>query len=448
MKLIEKFISEIDIDSKEFYNYIMKAEDNDIHEFIKLFNDIIEHSTDESKPKAGFNFIANSTLSGLPFPCEELPCRLENLEKLARNAILYADTVYIQNPFRTLLDKETYDNDQRLQIIDNLIILHFIKPLLTEGIFKFAKSSSHFCHECYKKFQKEYLENFERNLDVIEAIIEEHIYQNVEYKLIVSNSKKCVEISGNNDLLEHPIIINFRYYVPKPLDSIEVGSTSIKLEKSIISQTGLQYYIINDVIDNLTIQDYFSKYYSAHVLTNREFDLGLLQLINSDQNLKPKTQPRSEILSKIDHFVPYIDKISLKKLIKLRKDEGEAFQVYRDKLNKLAKVNANNKVELTDYFQDEIRPELNKINLTIKNGKKLLWGNVKSNIVLATTYISASLFSGILPSNIDKIVASIGGFDFSRTIGQDLIKIIKNPAIRENELYFLWKLYRDNKIRI
>jgi hypothetical protein len=99
-------------------------------------------------------------------------------------------------------------------------------------------------------------------------------------------------------------------------------------------------------------------------------------------------------------------------------------------------------------YQDEIRPELNKINLTLKNNKKVLWGNIKSNVFLASTYISTSLFTGILPTNIGKIVASVGGFGFAKNIGQDVLKLIKKPEVRNNELYFLWKIKQDNKIEI
>jgi hypothetical protein len=97
---------------------------------------------------------------------------------------------------------------------------------------------------------------------------------------------------------------------------------------------------------------------------------------------------------------------------------------------------------------DEIQPEINKINLTLSNNKKLLWGNIKSNVFLASTYISTSLFTGILPTNMDKVVASIGGFGFARNISQYLLNLIKQPEIRKNELYFLWRIQKEKSNKV
>jgi len=448
MELIEKFINKAAIDSKEFYDYVEKVDNDTLLEFLNTFNDIINLSTNSSKIPSGFDFIANSTLSGLPFPCEEIYCRLENVEKLARNSILYADTVYIQNPFDKYLKYKSFDKTVRLNIVNDLIILHFIRPLLKAGIFKFAVSKVHYCNDCYRKFQDEYLNDFTNNLRVIEALVEEYIFNNIEFNLILSHGKKCVSISGKNDLLEHPIIISFKKYVPKSLDSLTLKGKKTKLKPIEIKESGMLYYLMNDLVDNLSIQDYFSRYNSAHILTNREFDIAILKIINGNKPTESIVNHRIEILKNINHIVPFLDSVSIDKLLKIRKNEGEAFQVYRDKINKIVKSNSRDSKEYIDYYQDEIRPELNRITLTLKNNRKLLWGNVKSNIFLASTYVSATLFSGILPSNIDKIVASIGGFGFSKSIGQDIIKMIKKPEVRDNELYFLWKLQKENKIRI
>jgi hypothetical protein len=448
MILIDKFISNAKIESKEFYDYIIKADSSEIIEFLTLFNDIINDSSDTSKIQTGFNFVANTTLSGFPFPCAELLCRLENLDKLARNSILYADTVFIQNPFKRYLEYDKIDKQLRLSIIEDLILLHHIRPLLKAGIFKFAKSTIHYCNDCYKRFQDEYLDSFEYNLKIIEPVIEEYIYQNIDFNLIRRDSKKCVEIKGTNDLMNHPIIMSFIKYVPKALSKIKIINNSTKLGLDPIKESGLIFWIVNDIINNLSVQDFFSRYYSAHVLTNREFDIKILSLINDNQQQADNLFYRAEILKQVNHIVPFIEKVNLKKLIELRNKEGEAFQIYRDKLNMIVKLKGAEKVELKDYYNEEIRPELNKINYTLKNSKKLLWGNIKSNILLASTYISASLYSGILPSNLDTIIASVGGFEFSKSIGQDLIKILKKPTVRDNELYFLWKLQNDNKIKI
>ena len=48
--------------------------------------------------------------------------------------------------------------------------------------------------------------------------------------------------------------------------------------------------------------------------------------------------------------------------------------------------------------------------------------------------------------DIDKIVASVGGFGFAKNIGQDVLSLLKNQEIRKNEFYFLWKIDADGNI--
>jgi len=157
---------------------------------------------------------------------------------------------------------------------------------------------------------------------------------------------------------------------------------------------------------------------------------------------------KAEILENMNHIVPFVGDASIESLLKFRKNEGEAFQVYRDKLNKIIKLDSLSIQDAKEIYSDELKPELNKMNLTLKNNKKVLWGNVKTNIVLATTYVSASLFTGVLPSNIDKIVASVGGIGFAKTISKDIIQMINKPELRENEFYFLWKIQNRKRIKI
>lgn len=242
------------------------------------------------------------------------------------------------------------------------------------------------------------------------------------------------------------MVIDFVEYVPDEFKKYIDEGKEFNLSPNEALDSGLIDHLAREVETNLTIQDYYSSYYSAHVLTDREFDINLSKLLNNRGD--KDYNKRSSILKNLDHLVPFIDGVSIEKLLKLRTSEGESFQVYRDKLNKLVKTNNLSSAESRELYLDEIQPEINKINLTLKNNKKMLWGNIKTNVLLASTYISTSLFTGILPTNVDKVVASIGGFGFAKSIGQDVLKLIKQPEIKKNELYFLWKTNneRTNKI--
>ncbi len=441
MELLTKFIDEVDILNEEFWSYIQNSDDEEITEFVSMINDLIENSYSSNKESGKFSFIANSTLSGLSFPCGEIECKINSIQSLARNAILYADTIYLQNPFERYLKYKEFNEKTK----DDLIVLNSIRDLLKEGVFKIAISKVHYCHDCYEKFQENYLQPFEWNLNTVEPLITDYLIKNIDFYLHWDYENIGIELSGNNDLLNHPMVINFLKHVPKNLEKKAKKGERIKLGSADVKKSGIPYYLLDEIQRNLSIQDYYSTYYSCHVLTDREFDKKLIKLINKD--IYEQNNRQNEILKNLNHIVPFIVEIPIDKLLKLRKNEGESFQVYRDKINSIVKSDIITSQDSKQLYLDEIRPELNKMNLTIKNNKKALWGNVQSNVFLASTYISASLFTGIF-GNIDKIVASVGGFGFAKNIGEDIIKMLKKPEVRNNELYFLWKLKNDNKIKI
>jgi len=446
MEILTKFIDDAEIDNEDFFEYVQEADNEELAEFISVFNEIIDSSYNSNREKGNFSFIANSTLSGFSFPCGDIDCKIKSIYSLARNAILYADTVYLQNPFEQYLKYKEFNEKIRHDLIGDIIVLSYIRPLLEEGIFKIAVSKVHYCHDCYSRFQETYLKPFDYNLQTIEPLINDYLISNVDFHLHWDYDNIGVEISGNNDLLNHPMLINFLKYVPENLKMMAKKGERKKLSSTDIKKSGITYHLLNEIERNLSIQDFYSTYYSCHVLTDREFDIKLLKLINKD--IYEQNARQGEIVKNLNHIVPFINDVPIEKLIKLRNKEGESFQVYRDKINSLVKSDLLTVQDSKQIYQDEIRPELNKINLTLKNNKKHLWGNIKSNVFLASTYISTSLFTGILPTNIDKVVASVGGFGFAKNIGQDVLNLIKKPEVRNNELYFLWKIKNENKIEI
>ena len=442
MQILTEFIDEAEINTKEFYEYVSVVGDDELAEFISSINEIIEASYISNRTDKKFNFVANTTMSGFSFPCGELECKLTSIYTLARNAILYADTIYIQNPFEQYSKFSNFNDKLRNDIINDLILLDYIKPLLKEEIFKIAVTKIHFCQDCNLKFQENYLTPFKNNLETFKPLIEDFLLTKIDFH-VNYNEKIELEISGTNDLLNHPMVINFVEFVPDSLKFKAKKGKRIKLTPKEVSDIGAHMFLFREIEKNIAMQDFYSSQFSCHVLTDREFDIQLLKLLNKDEYTR--NSKRGDILKNLNHFVPFIEDIPLENLIKFRKNEGEAFEVYRDKINNIVKKENLDIKDSKLIYEDEIRPELNKINLSIKNNKKLLWGNIQSNIILASTYVSTTLFTGILPTNMEKVIASVGGFGFAKNITQDALKLIKKPEARNNEMYFLWKLSKKKQ---
>lgn len=133
--------------------------------------------------------------------------------------------------------------------------------------------------------------------------------------------------------------------------------------------------------------------------------------------------------------------------MKLRQNEEEAFIVYRNNLNRLIKDAKNwNGDQIKEAFLDTIRPEINKIDKSIKDWKR---GKKQSLATTAAATVSAGVFLGYMPFGYTSIIAAmgaVGGISTAVKCTSDLLSLIQEPKVAyENDNYFLWKLSKNSK---
>jgi hypothetical protein len=395
----------------------------------------ISHKVNDFSP---FNFLANSTLSGGGFPCAQMACRLKNIDKLARNAVLYADTVFLANPFDQYLHTETFTDYQRLDLARDIAIMYDAKPLFDEGIFQFSTSIFHVCEACNKKMVSA-SRRLQRKLAKVDLEILEMVWGQHKFSLKrYPDSTPYVQMEGNDDLLEHPIVFNLVNGEDHEILGKLKNIRPRKLALEEVISLGIAGNIVNPISDDLINQHLYSNFFSAHYLTNRTIDVKCL-----NQHRNKSSFAGNKLLSDaLRHELPFVEGVDLRKLIQLRKKEGEAFQEYRSSFSAFLK-NANKGYDLQQAFNDEIQPEINKMNQTIKTSKKLIVSDITKDLVIGSTFVSVGLFSHFLPSNIGQIVAGLGGVNYLSKFGDNVKKLATVESdVRSNKYYFLWKLQK------
>lgn len=108
--------------------------------------------SDSFQKRSYYNFYANSTLAGAPFPCSAIECRMSNVADLLRFSALYADKMLFPSP----IDKyvESIENGKRVNRMDlagDVIIILMLKPLVLSGIIGFFSVYICLCEKCLKK---------------------------------------------------------------------------------------------------------------------------------------------------------------------------------------------------------------------------------------------------------------------------------------------------------
>lgn len=385
--------------------------------------------------KSIFNFTANRTLAGFPTPCASERCRMGNIEKMARFASLYADTIFIPSPFDKYLDDKDIDPFELLFDIYTLLIL---RPLIENHIIKFSSEYLCVCESCLSDIANE--ENkFNEKMKLVYDVIEEEYLNNNKYYINFEREKPYVQIEGPEKYGFHgSMTFRFKRDIPEPIKEILVKGRSIEIPHNILKEIGVIESMTSPIIDDLYSQNSLVNLYDVSYLTHRDVDIEVMNALHSQSDIERSNQ----LVEGLSHLLPVINDLSLDKIVELRIKEGEAFSVYRDSLNSVVKDKTNYSTkELKELFRDKINPELNKIEQTIKRNKKQLTGSIVKDVIFTSSIVSIGLYSGILPKDIGKVVAAIGGTKFLYELYNKIGKRFStDEEINKNSYYFLWKL--------
>lgn len=392
--------------------------------------------TENENKKSLFSFSVNEELSSGKNSCSRIECRLKKMKELAQFAVLYSENVLIYNPFENYFGVEKWTKFYKSELINDLIIINYLKPLINKGIIKFTPGKDCLCEDCRSKI----LSKFENLLESIES----NIIETTKFT-IANYGKKCsISIRGNSEIFGHElsaIIIEGPFKYAKFLK--ENDGHILTTEE--IKMLGLSRQRAEEIVFDLTRQDANVKIFNNNYLFANDY---YPEIINKINNFKTGSISHREIVNGLTHVVPTIENTNLHNLISLRENDYESFLVYRDSITKLIKQTIENKdfSDLETAINDIVKPELNKINLTISKNRKLLTYKTSKELFIGSGLIALGVFSGILPPDFGKIFGAIGGCAFAQAIANQLIDL-NNPEynILDNNYYFIWKMQQMTK---
>jgi hypothetical protein len=338
---ISEFLKHKRLTPKNMLNTVAKWSSRDFVRFVEQFEHLSQYPTSERRMQNSvYDFVASNSLSGGGWPCSSLDCRLRKADELARFAALYADKIVIYNPLSRYYQNpeyadQSFDDGMRAEVVACLAILHYLRPLLEAGYIQLAPRYDLYCQECLKSVR-------EIGLQVQGAIKKAvKLYsRDITVKFSTyDDNQTAIELDGPDDLFEHVTV--FR-----------AGSARIRDLKRRSKTTLIMPYFDDIAYD-------ISKQCTTAIgtyLTTREFDLHVMQSLNSRD-----TRPvNTAMLSGMSHTVPFLQGAQITKLIKLRQNEGESFNAYRDSLSQAMKLasRSDKESQIRELYNDEVAPEL------------------------------------------------------------------------------------------
>lgn len=381
-----------------------------------------------------FDFKVNSTLSGDSYPCSDLSCRLKKLEELMRFSSLYADSVYITSPFDKYMKQlESIREIDRFSLGIDIIILLELESLVSTNIVKFQSEYICLCPECSKQYNED-IQFFENTVGKSYNAVLEECATKIKCNLLVKNEPEILISNAEEYGSSHDSIISFKDYIPESVMKIlkKRKSNNIKLEKQDIINIGLPNFMLDNAYNDVLMNYIHSRDSNVSYLTDRKLDTLLLNNLNEN---------KTNDLDLLNHTLSIIPKVNINSILELRIKDGESFQLYRDTLNReLKKLKNPNENEIIDFQRDIIQPELNKMNLVLKNHKKHLMRETKRDVLIWGGILSIGVFSGILNNNYVNLFNTIGGAGTIYNMYDKLDKSNQDYPVNNEQYYFLWKL--------
>jgi len=389
-----------------------------------------------------FNFVANENICGGPSSCEEPECRLKRAQKLCEFSALYADRVLVRNPIKPYLDRmriEKLDDRIRTRLLGDFLVIWLFEPLLTDGLFQFAQSEHHFCTDCYKRYSSNEFFNYEERLENVYSYLQNVLNSKVSVYAVNNTNGFHLQIDGPEDIIEHQTqVIHFVYYIPQTLKKYLKNKGKYKLSRKEMEDIAIFKGLFNQNIEDFAVQDWYTKNFDYTYLTNRSLDIDLIRMVNGDD----LNRTSEYFIDGLTHTIPALSNLSVTQLLKLRKQEGNAFEDYRNNLRRVIKeLKPKSASEVREAFQEKVKPEIDKIQRKIKERNKLLIKNLSIDAIIYTGIVTIGLFSGLLPANIGTIVGALGGIGFGHSLVKRLTNFVTVPGeCRENPYFFLWKV--------
>lgn len=386
-----------------------------------------------------FSYMASASMRA-DSGCLEPRCRLRKLDFLARFAAMYANHVIVPLPLEHP-DKVRGMDNCREEMYQAVTSLFALRPLIEVGIVKPVTMRTTHC-EHVRPFVQE-MQVFVHEIAELGAKEFEDAFR-MEYQLPEKSptGRSTVYIEGPEEFLEHgSLVVTF-----DASDSWKAKSWKFNSDGRTLLKGRKKLYFVREVFNTIADDTTFYLAYGqqgrSRLLTDKQGDALLLELLNQDEEL----QSTSAALELLGHSVPILAEIPLATLIRIRREERDSFEAYRRALTSLtagvlAETGSLTTEAARDAFKTQLEPEIEKIQAEVRAERR----RQEMRFSTGLSSVAAALLIGAcggLPILIK------GAFATAATaVGTKLLSKAAESACehgedirQKNDLYFLARL--------
>jgi len=390
------------------------------------------------------NFLPSSSLRGAS-GCSHWDCRLPKIRTLVRYAALYSDNALV--PVEVRFQEKHTDHSaeilDRLSLASDILGIMEMRPLIEAGIITMVPKQLRFCKEHWNEAVPEHRK--------IIRTAKQMANRNASHFSVTYTAPDSplgpagIDTVGPEKYLDHGSIHTVLESPPPWLRKRRFRGPQ-RLSLATVEREGLVLRFFLEMANDVFLQTYFGSAFNARYVTDSEGEAEFLKLLHRGDELAMQT---AALCARLVHTVPLLTDVPIDTILKLRRDEPEAFQSYRSAVTGIVKtyVAAGKSVsdsEAREIYLDVLKPELDALQAKAKNVRSAQLKKGLLKVAASSALIGLGVYSGVLPAHVVDLVKTIGGFSVAKDLAETLGEIQKNPTeVRNHNLYFLLRLKEE-----
>ena len=388
------------------------------------------------------NFLPSSSFRGSS-GCELWDCRSRKVHLLARYAALYCDNVIVPVDFEGACQetRDAFHPMTRASIASRLSEIVALRPLIETGIVALVPEKLYFCEAHWQEAVPEH----QRILKTAEKLARANVGKftvSYEPQMVEGHHAGMLNFRGPEDYLEHGQMSRFISPPPSWLPK-RLSSGKIQLSRELIRKKRVVVPLFQDIANDALLHAYFGPLFNARYVTDNGGEAEFFQVLNARDRLGMRS---AELCARLTHVVPMFQDVPLHAVLKLRRDEPEAFESYRSTLTKIVRDHVRDgkgvsSSEAKDIYLDLLKPELNALETTAKNLRRARMKESVLKVAAASTVVGLAVYGGLPSTQLLDFIKTVGGISVAKDLAEILGALQKNPtAVRNHNLYFMLRV--------
>ncbi len=399
-----------------------------------------------TNPDSVFSHTASLSLGGGPTPCASAECRIKRARELVQFAAFYSDRVFVNNCLFTSTGRfeESPIDVARSAFHRELEIILVFRPLIESGLIVPVTPTTTLCYHCLGKsaLPDADRKRFDGSLRRFAQRFEAETKATLE---CWEDGSVSLNVKGSDELVEHGFTGQDWGKISKLAKDHPRLATRLKMLQSVpLSKAQRKRFEVDadmahDLFNDIGFEMAMSQCLKSSIVTSRQVHVDILNDFVKDFELNRRNSLIQEHLTCI---VPFLNDVSTRDLLVLRKGEADAFVSFRHAFAKAvdehikAKPGYLSKRDATAVFKEVIEPELARLNRKVASARKSVFRKSSAGMLGWAAAISAGFYFGFVESSL---LAAAKAFGLTR-IAADFVGTAAQDTIRNENMYFLWKV--------